>query len=166
MKKHHWDYYRKLKSKYTNPLVVKGVDINACNLATLANVLEVPRSIAINIWMNRPFLTKHELVKREVNEYEVVFEDGELVRKEIKVLKGWLSHESVVEKGDIELIYQQIKVRAELAKKNSDIKVLTSFSQELLKRQKEAKDGFTPHEWGSVWTMYRVAKQELVDIVT
>jgi hypothetical protein len=162
MKKHHWDYYRKLKSQYTNALIVRGVDINSCNLSSLAIALEVPRSMAIDIWMSRPFLTKHELVKREATEYEVVYEDGELKKKEIKVQRGWLAHDAVVEKGDIEEIYQQIKARVELAKKTNDIKALTSFSQDLLKRQKEAKDGFSPREWSSVWTMYRAEKNAIL----
>ena len=140
MRKHHWQMYRQLKNKYSFvKLVLKGVDLNTARPHDMSVALGISDQKARAIWHGRPFLSLGELQK-----------------------KGHLTQDQLVEKGDIEEVYQLIQQKEAEAREKKNLKVFSALSQELISRQKQASDKFSTKEWGLVWNLYRSTKDDIL----
>ncbi len=166
IKKSHWAFYKAVKAKYAPAVILRGLDVNTCRLGDLERVLGIPRQVAVDIFVNRPFQSSAELLEREVEYKAVVMKDKDgkehVITPARKEKKGWLKKDLLSEKGNIEELYSLIRSKAEEAASKRNMKALTSLSSELVARQKDSRDNFTSKEWGALWTFYRTTKSDIL----
>ncbi len=169
IKRSHWSFYKSLKARYSPAVIVRGLDINNCRLGDLERILGIPRGIAVEIWVNRPFISTAELQRREVWERAVTAKapDGTeiIIKPAKKMVKGWLNKELLEEKGSVEQLYELVRAKAREAQERRNLKVFSGLSQVLVDRQKEGKDRWSSKEWGALWNYYRSMKSDILSSI-
>lgn len=159
---YHWRRYNELKTKFAPQVLVsakgKVLDLNRANFREI--------SAAFGPEFARWVVTSERKVEKRV----LAVGDRKPVRDEKNIARPFFSVEDLIKAGKLTMenigytdknvgFISGMIMNAKKARKTGNIRLVTSFAQQLVDKQKANPGLMSADEWTQVWVAYRVCKE-------
>ena len=142
MNGYHWARYRRVRDRHAPRIILKGVDLNRCNLGQLSSVLRVDREEATKVWHARPFTSLEHA-------YSL----------------GYVNTLSFASDEDTDSIVVFIEKHAKIAREYKDLHRMNDVRKVLLSIQEKKEKRISSDQWSSIWRYYNILKTNLLEAI-
>lgn len=141
MRPFHWKLYNRLKKKFAPRIMVRGKDINRCTLREFTTLFNIDKRKAMDVINLRPYDSLENFRKKST------LTDAQFVIS------------------SAEKIMNLIKEKAILCINGRTTRPLTQYCKELIKAQQKNSLQLSAIEWSSVWSYYRLTKEDVMQVI-
>jgi len=134
-KAHHWDRYRRIKTKLAPRVYICGIDVNRADMYRLKKLFKKQSE---DIWFKRPFESTIDLVN-----------------------KGYVTRSTFAESNsEEEQLLEGLDLAILKAKQENNLSSVNKYREQLIMLQKTK---YTNVDWSNIWTYYNLVKGDILE---